>query len=100
MGSLSSGEKVLADPSHIDEMFGKWDQVLAVEMEGAGVAAAVSRSSKNVPFVVVRGIADMIGEEKRPTFAKNSAARTAVHFAMRLVEELSSHLAIERQRPN
>ncbi|HEX7838730.1 MAG TPA: 5'-methylthioadenosine/S-adenosylhomocysteine nucleosidase, partial [Kofleriaceae bacterium] len=62
-GMIASGDKVIDDP---DEAFfaavhAAWPKLLAVEMEGAGMAAAVHevQGHRSVGFILVRGISDM-----------------------------------------
>jgi nucleoside phosphorylase len=63
-GIVASGDKVIDDP---DEKFfaavrAAWPKLLAVEMEGAGVGAAVQDAQaerKSVGFLLVHGISDM-----------------------------------------
>jgi len=63
-GMIASGDKVIDDP---DETFfaavrAKWPKLLAVEMEGVGVAAAMHEAQadhRGSRFVLVRGISDM-----------------------------------------
>jgi diguanylate cyclase (GGDEF)-like protein len=62
-GMIASGDKLIDDP---DEAFfvavrAAWPKLLAVEMEGAGGAAAVHevQGHRRVGFILVRGISDM-----------------------------------------
>jgi serine/threonine protein kinase/nucleoside phosphorylase len=96
-GMIASGDKVIDDP---DETFfaavqKAWPKLLAVEMEGAGVAAAVHevQAQRAVGFVLVRGISDM-PHRKVPGAAastaerdhwKTTAARNAARFLAHLV---------------
>lgn len=63
-GPIAAGDKVVDDPS--DPMFAAalrlWPKLQAVEMEGAGAAAAVEHlraGGSHVGFLTVRGISDM-----------------------------------------
>lgn len=80
-GPVASGEKVVDDPS--DPSFAAvlehWPKLQAVEMEGAGAAAAIEElravGSQSVGFLMLRGISDM----PRPPSerATGTAAQTA-----------------------
>lgn len=80
-GPVASGEKVVDDPS--DPSFAAvlhhWPKLQAVEMEGAGAAAAIEElravGSHAIGFLMLRGISDM----PRPPSARaeGAAAQTA-----------------------
>ncbi len=64
VGDIASGDKIVDDPT--DPVFAQvratWPKLLAVEMEAAGVAAAIEEAmaaGKVVGCLVVRGISDM-----------------------------------------
>lgn len=96
-GMIASGDKVIDDP---DEAFfvavrEMWPKLLAIEMEGAGVAAAVHevQSQRAVGFILVRGISDMphskapgapASTQERDTW-KVAASRNAARFLAHLV---------------
>lgn len=96
-GMIASGDKVIDDP---DETFfaavrAAWPKLLAVEMEGAGVAAAVHevQGHRAVGFILVRGISDMphrkapgasASTEERDRW-KVTASRNAARFLAHLV---------------
>ena len=61
---IASGDKLIDDPEEafFAAVVNMWPKLLAVEMEGAGVAAAVHAAQSqrhSVGFVLVRGISDM-----------------------------------------
>lgn len=68
-GAIASGGKVVDDATNdfFAAVLRTWPKLLAVEMEGAGAAAAIEamRAAKqNVGFLMVRGISDMPKTEK------------------------------------
>jgi hypothetical protein len=99
-GMIASGDKLIDDPK--EALFAAvakmWPRLLAVEMEGAGVAAAVHEAQSQrhrAGFVLVRGISDMphtkaAGESastgERDSW-KQTAARNAARFLTHLVAE-------------
>jgi 5'-methylthioadenosine/S-adenosylhomocysteine nucleosidase len=87
VGAIASGEKFVTDRALLDDLLGGRGQVLAVEMEGAGVAEAVSQAGKSVPLVVVRGISDLVGGRKDDS-GPARAAESATSVAMQLIERL------------
>jgi len=94
VGAIASGEKIIHQATHLEEMLGGWGGVLAVEMEGAGVGEAVSMSGKEIPLVVVRGIADFAESQQiKGGFWIRYAANSAVYVAERLARQLAEHHA-------
>jgi adenosylhomocysteine nucleosidase len=87
IGPVASGEKIISSPWHLEEMLGGWRRVLAVEMEAAGVAEALSMSGKDIPLVVVRGISDLMTNEKDQDM-RVVALRAAVNVAIRIIGRL------------
>jgi nucleoside phosphorylase/tetratricopeptide (TPR) repeat protein len=102
-GMIASGDKVVDDPD--DAFFtavgAMWPKLLAVEMEGAGVAAAVHevQGQRAVGFMLVRGISDM--PHSKPPGAppstqerdgwKVAASRNAARFLAHLVATAWPH---------
>jgi nucleoside phosphorylase/glycosyltransferase involved in cell wall biosynthesis len=90
VGTIASGEKVIHGAAHLADVLGGWS-ALAIEMEGAGVAEAASQSESNVPVVVIRGIADIMGDLKAsidPAADRERAAGAAVKVALELATRL------------
>jgi len=65
IGSIMSGDKVIASDRLVASLLLQDPSVLGVEMEGAGVATAVSRASSFVRFLMIRGIVDLANDRKR-----------------------------------
>ena len=64
MGEIASGDKVVDNPSNgfFAKVLKKWPRINAVEMEGAGAAAAIEQAgSQGIPtrFMMIRGISDL-----------------------------------------
>jgi serine/threonine protein kinase/nucleoside phosphorylase len=96
-GPVASGDKVIDDPN--DRFFAAvhtaWPKLLAVEMEGAGVAAAVHAAhakGQAAGFVLVRGISDMphtkAPAERASTVERDRWKQTASRNAARLLTHL------------
>ena len=62
-GAIASGNKVVdnADNAFFASVLAAWPKLLAVEMEGAGAAAAIAsaQSRGTIGFLMVRGVSDM-----------------------------------------
>jgi nucleoside phosphorylase len=96
LGPIAAGEKIVAsttsDIAHL--IRSTYSDAIAVEMEGAGVAAAL-RANRRVAWCVIRGISDLI-DGKADSDAAGSqemAAENAAAFAATLLR------AIQRREP-
>jgi nucleoside phosphorylase/DNA-binding NarL/FixJ family response regulator len=63
-GEIASGDKVIDNPDNdfFKPVMERWPKLRAVEMEGAGVGAAIQQaqaSGKAVGFMMIRGISDL-----------------------------------------
>jgi len=63
-GEIASGDKVVDDPTNefFDQVLKTWPKINAVEMEGAGAAAAIEHANSlgfNTGFMMIRGISDI-----------------------------------------
>jgi HEAT repeat protein/nucleoside phosphorylase/uncharacterized protein (UPF0305 family) len=63
-GEIASGDQVVDDPSNdfFAQVLTTWPRINAVEMEGAGAAAAIEQAgSQGIPtrFMMIRGISDL-----------------------------------------
>jgi len=64
MGEIASGDKVVDNPSNgfFAKVLKKWPRINAVEMEGAGAAAAIEQAGSQgitTRFMMIRGISDL-----------------------------------------
>jgi len=106
-GMIASGDKLIDDPE--EALFAAvakmWPKLLAVEMEGAGVAAAVHEAQSlghRARFVLVRGISDMphtkVAGEGASTGERDSWKRAAARNAARFLAHLVAEAWPERPR--
>jgi nucleoside phosphorylase len=87
IGPIASGNKVIASKEFIDKLVARWPQLLAVEMEGVGVATAAFYRPQVVNCLVVRGLSDWADPDKNEDqgkgwreYAANSAAAYVMAF--------------------
>jgi nucleoside phosphorylase len=77
-GAIASSDRLVKD----DEILAVWlkvaRQVVAVEMESAGIYQATHE--RNVPFLAIRGISDIVGFERDPAWTAY-ACHSAAAFA-------------------
>ena len=84
-GAIASSDRLIKD----DETLSVWlkiaRQVVAVEMESAGIYKATQE--RNVPFLAIRGISDVVGFKRHPDWTAY-ACETAAAFALRLEDDV------------
>ena len=97
-GEIASGEQVVDDPSNdfFAQVLKAWPRINAVEMEGAGAAAAIDQAgSQGIPtrFMMIRGISDLPrakgknkGRKERDAW-KSYASDAAAAFIMGWIAE-------------
>ncbi len=94
-GAIGSGEKVIADAGTISRLLKECSRLLAVAMEGAGVARAAAQQPHPPPFIEVRGICDYANEQKnddwQPFAAEAAAAFTVGLLRSRPVPPLEAN---------
>jgi nucleoside phosphorylase len=82
-GTIASGEKVIADEKALDTLVQENDKIIAVAMEGAGVARAVLHQDSAPRFLEIRGISDLANKKKNDdwqVYAANAAAAFTIGF--------------------
>jgi nucleoside phosphorylase len=83
VGSIASGNKVIASTEFCQRLKTRWPKLIALEMEGEGVFAAAFDRPQIPATLVIRGISDMADERKSDEwqeYAANAAAAFAVSF--------------------
>ncbi len=76
-GPIGSGEKIIADSEMLPKLLQGCPKLLAVAMEGAGVARAATSHTNPPRFLEIRGICDFADPEKNDdwhSYAANAAA--------------------------
>jgi nucleoside phosphorylase/xanthosine utilization system XapX-like protein len=82
-----SGNKVIADERAAGALASVWKRAAAIEMEGAGIAAALHQIKDAPPFIVIKGICDKADSKKGDEW-QQYAAEAAAAFAMSFVQEM------------
>jgi len=94
-GAIGSGEKVIADARALSRLLKECHRLLAVAMEGAGVAQAAAQQPHPPQFIEVRGICDYANEQKnddwQPFAAEAAAAFTVGLLRSRPVPPLEAN---------
>ncbi len=83
-GAIASGEKILADARTMAQLFKECSELLAVGMEGAGVARAASHQPRPTRFLEIRSICDYGNKQKNDAW-QAFAAEAAAAFTINLL---------------
>lgn len=82
-GPIACGEEVIADDNALAELKRQCPKMVAVAMEGAGVAKAVLSDGNPPRYLEIRGISDYAGPKKNDLwheYAANAAAAFTIGF--------------------
>jgi nucleoside phosphorylase len=82
-GPIACGDKVVANLEELAEIQRQCPKMIAVAMEGAGVAKAVLSEGSPVRYLEIRGISDYAGPDKHDgwhEYAANAAAAFSIGF--------------------
>lgn len=77
IGPIASGEKVIATIAAVEDLQSMHGNLIAVEMESAGVASAAFSAIRRVGFLAIRSVCDFADERKSDNwqdYAAHSAA--------------------------
>jgi len=83
-GPIASGEKVVADSTSLAQLQKQCPKLIALAMEGAGVARAVFSDPLRPRFLEIRGVSDFANASKND-FWHEPAAAAAARFAVDLL---------------
>ena len=64
VGIVVSGGDVIADARVVSAYLARWPKLIGVEMEGAGIAAALHAAPSRPRLLMVRGVSDLADSEK------------------------------------
>jgi nucleoside phosphorylase len=82
VGTIASGEKIIADASMVADLQTQYPKLAAVAMEGAGVSYAIQRRGGNRPeFIEIRGISDYADDSKNDSWQEYAADSAAAFVA-------------------
>lgn len=87
-GLIATGDSFMNDPARVEFVRGKFEQLMAVEMEAAAIAQVAHQFG--VPFVVIRALSDIAGKESNISFDKflETAAVNSSQLVMNFLDEL------------
>lgn len=88
-GIIATGDSFMNDPKRVEFVREKFSNLQAVEMEGAAIAQVAYQFNK--PFVVIRSLSDIAGQESHISFDQflEKAAVNSANLVMDILKELN-----------
>ena len=87
-GLIATGDSFMSDPERVESIRVKFNGLQAVEMEAAAIAQVAYQF--NIPFVIIRALSDIAGQESNISFDQ-FLEKAALHSA-NLVMDIVSNL--------
>ncbi|GAB2989227.1 5'-methylthioadenosine/S-adenosylhomocysteine nucleosidase [Psychrosphaera aestuarii] len=89
VGLVATGDSFMCDPVRIEATRQQFPDMLAVEMEGAAIAQTCYQM--DTPFLVIRSLSDIAGEESPMSFDAylEIASKNSSELVMKLLNKLS-----------
>lgn len=84
-GAIASSDSLVKDTGTVKEWRQAARQLIAVEMELAGIYRAARQKDKEYPILAIRGISDIVGFKRHPDWT-SYACHTAAAFAYALLK--------------
>lgn len=88
-GLIASSDTFMSDPAHVEKVRETFPEMIAAEMEAAAVAQVCHQF--DVPFVVIRALSDIAGQEAPMSFDEflPIAARHSTDIVLRVISKIS-----------
>jgi nucleoside phosphorylase len=83
-GAIASSDTLIKDADYVEATKTYLRQVLGFEMEAAGIFQAAERAHKQYPVLIVRGISDIVGLKRDPSWT-SYACESAASFVYQLI---------------
>ena len=97
-----SGNKVIADASAAGALVSVWQRAAAIEMEGAGVAAALHQTPNAPGFIIIKAICDKADSKKDDrwqVYAADVAAAFTLCFIQAVLQPADTEPVPPEQEP-
>ena len=87
-GIIATGDSFMEDPERVEFVKGKFPTMIAAEMEAAAVAQVCEQYG--TPFVVIRALSDIAGQESSISFDSflATAAKNATQLILALIKKI------------
>lgn len=96
-GCILCGDKVVADSLFLKPIRDKYPEAMGVEMESAGVAAAIANCGSNVKYIVLKAVSDFADHHKNSELTtkwRNYALESSAAFVQAVVSHPSLDFVI------
>jgi nucleoside phosphorylase len=84
VGSIASGDKVIANKAQLDELRQQYPRLIGIEMEGGGASVAALQTEPRPNFFMIRGVSDFADEQKNDVW-RGYACDVAAAFTYALI---------------
>lgn len=87
IGLIATGDTFMSDPERVNQIRKSFPEMLAAEMEAAAIAQVSHQY--DVPFLVIRALSDIAGQDASVSFDSflKQAAENAAAFIMQMVKQ-------------
>lgn len=87
VGLVATGDSFMSDEERIEKVRKLFPSMLAAEMEGAAIAQVCYQY--NVPFIIIRALSDIAGEDSPVSFDQflQTAAKNATEIILAFIQE-------------
>jgi adenosylhomocysteine nucleosidase len=88
-GLIATGDAFMSDPDHVEKVRANFPSMKAAEMEAAAIAQTCYRF--DVPFIVIRALSDIAGQESNVSFDQfiETASENSAQMVLAIVARLS-----------
>ncbi|CAN92439.1 Hypothetical WD-repeat protein alr2800 [Sorangium cellulosum So ce56] len=95
VGVICSSDAVIASRSFVDACRQLWPDLVGLEMEGAGVTAALHSERHRPKFLMIRGVSDLASGPSGSDDWRAYAADAAAAYTIGLLRHLADHDSLE-----
>ena len=87
-GLIATGDSFMSDPRRVARIGEQFEQVEAVEMEGAAIAQVAYQYG--IPFVVIRSLSDIAGKDSAQSFEEflQEAAENSANLILKMLKNM------------
>ncbi|MGG3920843.1 5'-methylthioadenosine/S-adenosylhomocysteine nucleosidase, partial [Geobacillus thermodenitrificans] len=90
IGLIATGDSFMNDPKRVEFVRGQFPELCAVEMEAAAIAQVCVQFG--TPFVIIRALSDIAGEESNVSFEQflETAAKHSAELVLSMLTVVQS----------
>lgn len=91
-GLIATGDAFMSDPDHVAQVRKNFPSMKAAEMEAAAIAQTCFRF--DTPFIVIRALSDIAGQESNVSFDQfiDTASENSAQMVLKIVNALSERV--------